>query len=161
MFVLCLCLFFFSSRRRHTRCALVTGVQTCALPICFEEALLTGESTPVRKRAGAQVYAGTVCREHPARVHVHGVGADTRLSQLARLVEHAQAHRPPLARLAARISGWFVAALLPAALLVWLGWGIHDPSPAFAVTLALLVISCPCPRSDTRGVGKEGVRPFR
>src|SRR3546814_2957015 len=37
---------------------------------CFEEALLTGESTPVRKRAGAEVYAGTVCREHPARVHV-------------------------------------------------------------------------------------------
>src|SRR3546814_13513703 len=52
---------------------------------CFEEALLTGESTPVRKRAGAEVYAGTVCREHPARVHVHGVGADTRLSQLAQI----------------------------------------------------------------------------
>ncbi|MFC3715518.1 heavy metal translocating P-type ATPase [Luteimonas soli] len=111
---------------------------------CFEEALLTGESTPVRKRAGAQVYAGTVCREHPARVHVQGVGADTRLSQLARLVEHAQAHRPPLARLADRIAGWFVAALLLVALLVWLGWRIHDPSRAFEVTLALLVISCPC-----------------
>ena len=111
---------------------------------CFEEALLTGESTPVRKRAGAEVYAGTVCREHPARIHVQGVGADTRLSQLARLVEHAQAHRPPLARLADRISGWFVAALLLAALLVWLGWRIHDPSRAFEVTLALLVISCPC-----------------
>src|SRR3546814_9952312 len=69
-------------------------------------------------------------------VHVHGVGADTRLSQLARLVEHAQAHRPPLARLADRISGWFVAALLLAALLVWLGWRIHDPSRAFEVTLA-------------------------
>ncbi|MGN7725167.1 heavy metal translocating P-type ATPase [Luteimonas sp. 22616] len=111
---------------------------------CFEEALLTGESTPVRKRAGADVYAGTVCREHPARVHVRGVGADTRLSQLARLVEHAQEHRPPLARLADRIAGWFVLALLLAALLVWLGWRIHDPSRALEVTLALLVISCPC-----------------
>ena len=111
---------------------------------CFEEALLTGESTPVRKRAGADVYAGTVCREHPARVHVCGVGADTRLSQLARLVEHAQEHRPPLARLADRIAGWFVLALLLAALLVWLGWRIHDPSRALEVTLALLVISCPC-----------------
>lgn len=110
----------------------------------FEEALLTGESTPVRKQAGAQVYAGTVCREHPARVHVRGVGADTRLSQLARLVEHAQEHRPPLARLADRIAGWFVLALLLAALLVWLGWRIHDPSRALEVTLALLVISCPC-----------------
>lgn len=111
---------------------------------CFEEALLTGESTPVRKHAGAEVFAGTICRERPARVHVHGVGADTRLSQLARLVEHAQAHRPPLARLADRIAGRFVAALLLAALLVWLGWRIHDPSRAFEVTLALLVVSCPC-----------------
>ena len=111
---------------------------------CFEEALLTGESTPVRKRAGADVYAGTVCREHPARVHVRGVGAETRLSQLARLVEHAQEHRPPLARMADRIAGWFVLALLLAALLVWLGWRIHDPSRALEVTLALLVISCPC-----------------
>jgi Cu2+-exporting ATPase len=110
----------------------------------IEEALLTGESSPVRKLAGEPVFAGTVCREHPARVRVSGVGADTRLSQLARLVEHAQAHRPPLARLADRIAGWFVLALLLAALLVWLGWRIHDPSRAFEVTLALLVVSCPC-----------------
>ncbi len=110
----------------------------------FEEALLTGEATPVRKQAGADVFAGTVCREHPARLHVRSVGADTRLSQLARMVEHAQAHRPPLARLADRIAGWFVLALLLAALLVWLAWRIHDPSRAFEVTLALLVISCPC-----------------
>ncbi len=110
----------------------------------FEEALLTGEATPVRKHAGASVYAGTVCREHPARLHVRNVGADTRLSQLARLVDHAQAHRPPLARLADRIAGWFVLALFLAALLVWFAWRIHDPSRAFEVTLALLVISCPC-----------------
>ena len=111
---------------------------------CFEEALLTGESNPVRKLAGAEVYAGTMCREQPARLQVTGVGADTRLSQLARLVEDAQAHRPHLARLADRIAGWFVLALLVSAVLVWLGWRIHDPSRALEVTLALLVISCPC-----------------
>ena len=110
----------------------------------FEEALLTGEATPVRKQPGASVFAGTVCREHPARLHVRSVGADTRLSQLARMVEHAQAHRPPLARLADRIAGWFVLALLLAAVVVWMAWRIHDPSRAFEVTLALLVISCPC-----------------
>ncbi len=110
----------------------------------IEEALLTGESMPVRKLAGEPVFAGTVCREHPARVRVGGVGTDTRLSQLARLVEHAQAHRPPLARLADRIASGFVLALLLAALLVWLGWRIHEPSRAFEVTLALLVVSCPC-----------------
>ncbi len=110
----------------------------------FEEALLTGESTPVRKHAGVDVFAGTVCREHPARLQVRCVGADTRLSQLARMVEHAQAHRPPLARLADRIAGWFVLALLLAAVITWLAWRIHDPSRALEVTLALLVISCPC-----------------
>ncbi|MGV8943337.1 heavy metal translocating P-type ATPase [Thermomonas sp.] len=110
----------------------------------FEEALLTGEATPVRKHAGANVFAGTVCREHPARLHVRSVGADTRLSQLARMVEQAQAHRPPLARLADRIAGWFVLALLLAAVVIWLAWRVHDPSRAFEVTLALLVISCPC-----------------
>lgn len=110
----------------------------------FEEALLTGESSPVRKRAGDAVFAGTVCREHPARIAVREVGADTRLSQLARLVEQAQAHRPPLARLADRIASRFVGALLLVAVIVYLGWRIHDPSRAFEVTLALLVISCPC-----------------
>ena len=110
----------------------------------FEEALLTGESSPVRKHAGDRVYAGTVCREQPARIEVRQVGADTRLSQLARLVEQAQAHRPPLARLADRIASHFVAALLLVAIAVWIGWRIHDPARAFEVTLALLVISCPC-----------------
>ena len=110
----------------------------------FEEALLTGEATAVNKQPGSDVFAGTVCREQSARLRLQRVGADTRLSQLARMVDHAQAHRPPLARLADRIAGWFVFALLLAALLVWLAWRIHDPSRAFEVTLALLVISCPC-----------------
>ncbi len=110
----------------------------------FEEALLTGEASPVRKQAGAEVFAGTICGDYPARLHVCSVGADTRLSQLARLVEHAQAHRPPLASLADRVAGWFVLALLLAALMVWLAWRIHEPSRALEVTLALLVISCPC-----------------
>ncbi len=110
----------------------------------FEEALLTGESSPVRKHAGDTVFAGTVCREQPARIRVRQVGANTRLSQLARLVELAQAHRPRLARLADRIAGSFVAILLLVAVAVWIGWRIHDPSRAFEVTLALLVVSCPC-----------------
>lgn len=110
----------------------------------FEESLLTGESRPVRKAAGDPVYAGTVARETPARVRVTCTGPQTRLSQLTRLVEEAQAHRPRLARLADRIGSRFVVGLLCVAALVYLGWRIHDPSRAFEVTLALLVISCPC-----------------
>lgn len=110
----------------------------------FEEALLTGESHPVSKRQGAVIFAGTVCREMPARLEVTQVGSATRLSQLARLVEQAQAHRPPIARVADRVGSWFVMTLLFAAVLVYLGWRVHDPARAFEVTLSLLVISCPC-----------------
>lgn len=110
----------------------------------FEEALLTGESQPVVRRAGEAVFAGTVCRERPARLRLTEVGSATRLSQLARLVEQAQAHRPALARGADRIASRFVAALLLASVAVFIGWRMVDPARAFEVTLALLVISCPC-----------------
>ena len=110
----------------------------------FEESLLTGESTPVTRRAGDPVYAGTACREHAARVRVTGVGTGTRLAELVRLVESAQAHRPALARGTERIAGWFVAGLLLVATAVYAWWRVHDPARAFEVVLALLVISCPC-----------------
>ena len=110
----------------------------------FEEALLTGESTPVEKPPGAIVYAGTICREHPARVRVTQVGSATRLSQLARLVDQAQAHRPPIAQTADLIGRRFVLSLLLCAVAVYVFWSFHAPERAFEVTLALLVISCPC-----------------
>ena len=110
----------------------------------FEESLLTGESQPVHKASGAAVFAGTVCRERPARLRVTVSGNGTRLSQLAALVERAQAHRPPLAQAADRIARWFVLAMLVAAVGVFFAWRVHDPARAFEVTLALLVISCPC-----------------
>jgi Cu2+-exporting ATPase len=110
----------------------------------FEEALLTGEAHPAAKRAGDPVLAGTACREHPARLRVTRVGTDTRLAQLAHLVDQAQAHRPALARGTQRIAGWFVAGVLVAAVAVYLAWRLHDPERAFEVTLALLVVSCPC-----------------
>ncbi len=110
----------------------------------FEEALLTGESKPVHKRAGDPVYAGTVCRERPARLQVSCTGPATRISQLARLVEEAQEHRPALARTADRIGSRFVLGLLPVTIAVFAWWWQHEPSRALEVTLALLVISCPC-----------------
>ncbi|MCD9033546.1 cadmium-translocating P-type ATPase [Luteimonas sp. Y-2-2-4F] len=113
-------------------------------PVAFEESLLTGESSPVLRQAGETVHAGSVCRERPARVAVTGVGTATRLSQLTRLVEQAQAQRPALARAADRIGSRFVATLLVAAVAVYAGWQLYEPSRAFEVTLALLVISCPC-----------------
>ena len=113
-------------------------------PAQFEEALLTGEAHPVAKSPGDAVYAGTVCGARPARVRVSGVGSATRLSQVERLVEHAQAQRPALARAADAVAHHFVLGLLVAAVIVHVAWRFHDPARAFEVTLALLVISCPC-----------------
>lgn len=110
----------------------------------FEESLLTGESAPVRRNPGEEVFAGAVCRELPARVRVLRTGAHTRLSQLTRLVEQAQSHRPRLARVTDRIGSRFVTTLLLLAVAVYAGWSVYQPGRAFEVTLALLVISCPC-----------------
>lgn len=110
----------------------------------FEEALLTGESEAVLKQQGAPVYAGTTCRERPARIYVTETGPATRLSQLSRLVDTAQSHRPQLVQWVDRIGHWFVFALLLYATAVYAGWRLHAPERAFEVTLALLVISCPC-----------------
>lgn len=113
-------------------------------PARFEEALLTGEAHPVRHVPGDLIFAGTVCREAPARIRIEEVGAGTRLSQLETLVEAAQSHRPRAAQLADAVSSRFVAGILVVAVLVYIGWRIHDPARAIEVTLALLVISCPC-----------------
>ncbi len=110
----------------------------------FEESLLTGEAAAVHKSAGAAVYAGTACREHAARIRITHVGTGTRLAELVRLVETAQAHRPALAQGAERIAAWFVAGLLLAAIGVYAWWRVHEPARAFEVMLSLLVISCPC-----------------
>ncbi|MGY1457594.1 heavy metal translocating P-type ATPase [Luteimonas sp. A534] len=110
----------------------------------FEEALLTGEAHPVLHAPGDTIFAGTVCREAPARIRVEQVGAGTRLSELESLVERAQSHRPRAAQLADAFSSRFVAGILLAAVVVYLGWRVYDPSRALEVTIALLVISCPC-----------------
>lgn len=113
-------------------------------PAAFDEALMTGESAPVRRQPGDTALAGSVCHEHPARLRIVRVGSDTQLSQLTRLVEQAQGSRPTLARLADRVASVFVIALLLCALAVYAWWRQHDPARALEVTLAVLVVSCPC-----------------
>ena len=110
----------------------------------FAEALLTGEARPVPKQPGDAVFAGSLCGAQAARLRLTAVGTQTRLSQLAALIEQAQAHRPPLAQAADRIARWFVLALAVATVAVYIAWRLHDPSRAFEVALALLVVCCPC-----------------
>ncbi|TJZ73540.1 heavy metal translocating P-type ATPase [Chitiniphilus eburneus] len=109
-----------------------------------DEALLTGESRPIAKAPGDGVTGGTVNRGSPLVVRVEQVGEATRLAGIVRLLDRALAEKPRVALIADRVSGWFVAALLLVAAGTWLYWHLHDPSHALPITVAVLVISCPC-----------------
>jgi len=109
-----------------------------------EEAMLTGESLPHGRGPGDAVLAGSVNREGPLVVRVHAAGEATRFASVLRLVERAASERPAVARLADRVAGWFVGGLLVLALCTAFVWWQFDPARALPVTVALLVVSCPC-----------------
>jgi Cu2+-exporting ATPase len=109
-----------------------------------DESLLTGESLPQLRRSGDALIGGTVNTESPLVMQVETVGEDTVLSAIVRLLDRAQTEKPSVARLADRVAGWFVAGLLLLAAGVAWWWWLHDPAHAFAVTLSVLVVTCPC-----------------
>ncbi|MCG6116706.1 MAG: cadmium-translocating P-type ATPase [Aquimonas sp.] len=109
-----------------------------------DEALLSGESTPVPKRPGDAVFAGSVARLQPLAMRILRTGQETRLSHLVQLVERAQNSRPRAAQVADRIASHFVMALGVAAALTFWAWWQVQPERAFEVMLAVLVVSCPC-----------------
>ncbi|HKE46808.1 MAG TPA: heavy metal translocating P-type ATPase [Rhodanobacteraceae bacterium] len=109
-----------------------------------DEALLSGESAPVRKETGETLVAGSIVVEGPAIVRVTQVGADTIAAGIAADVARAQTERPRLARAGEREAAGFVARVLTLSALCAIGWSLVDPSRAFAATLAVLVVSCPC-----------------
>lgn len=109
-----------------------------------DESLLTGESRPLPKGPGDQVFAGSINYESPLLIRVSGVGEQTVLAGIARLLDRAQAQKPRLAQVADRLASWFTYILLALVALVgWYWWRI-DPAKAFEIMLAVLVISCPC-----------------
>jgi Cu+-exporting ATPase len=113
-----------------------------------DESMLTGESLPVEKRAGAEVFGATLNRTGTFRFEATKVGSDTVLAQIIRLVEAAQGSKPPIQQLADRIAGVFVPAVIGIAGLSFAVWLIWGPAPAllFALSsfMAVLLIACPC-----------------
>jgi len=109
-----------------------------------DESLLTGESLPQLRKAGDQLVGGTVNNESPLVMRIERVGEDTVLSAIVRLLDRAQTEKPTIARSADRVAGWFVGGLLLVAAVVAWWWWLHDPAHAFAVTLSVLVVTCPC-----------------
>ena len=108
------------------------------------EALLTGESRPRARVAGEPVLAGSLNLGDPLELEVERTGADTRVSAIGRLLDQAQSERPPLAAAADRAARWFVLGVLAAAACTWFAWHALDPARAFEITLAVLVVTCPC-----------------
>jgi P-type Cu2+ transporter len=109
-----------------------------------EEALLTGESKPLRRSMGESVMAGSHNVSQTVRVLVTQVGASTRFAQIVDLMQSASLHKPRLAILADRIAKPFLLAVLFAAVLsAWLAWSV-SPSHALMVAVSVLIVTCPC-----------------
>ncbi len=113
-----------------------------------DESMLTGESMPVGKQAGATVFGATINRTGSFVFAATKVGRDTTLSQIMRLVEEAQGSKAPMQRLADSVSARFVPLVLALAVLTFAGWMIWGPDPkvsfALQAAIAVLVIACPC-----------------
>lgn len=109
-----------------------------------DESLLTGESLPRPRGVGDELVGGSVNVESPLVLQVEKVGEDTLVSAIVRLLDRAQAEKPRVAQLADQVAGWFVAVLLTIAVAVALWWFFHAPEHAFAITLSVLVVTCPC-----------------
>ena len=118
----------------------------------LDEAMITGESIPVEKRAGDRVIGGTVNQNGVVRVEATAVGADTMLSRMAKMVEEAQGSKAPIQKLVDQVAAVFVPVVIVIALGTFFAWGLLGSSAggdsqwvyAMRAAVAVLVIACPC-----------------
>ncbi|MCL5042326.1 MAG: heavy metal translocating P-type ATPase [Gammaproteobacteria bacterium] len=110
-----------------------------------DESMLTGESLPVSRQPGDKVSAGALNQDGVLLINTTGVGQDTLLASIVRLVESAQASKAPIQRLVDRVSAIFVPIVVVIALLTWgIGSLLIGPQAALLNAIAVLVIACPC-----------------
>ncbi len=130
----------------------------------LDESMVTGESMPVSKAAGAQVIAGTLNQTGGFIMRAEKVGRDTMLARIVEMVATAQRSRAPIQRLADQVAGWFVPMVIVVAIIAFAAWATFGPQPRLAyglvAALTVLIIACPCalglatPMSIMVGVGR-------
>ncbi|MFO0987834.1 MAG: heavy metal translocating P-type ATPase [Alphaproteobacteria bacterium] len=129
-----------------------------------DEAMVTGEALPVAKTPGDKAIGGTVNQTGSFVMKAERVGRETMLAQIVQMVAEAQRSRAPVQRLADKVSGWFVPAVIAVAIAAFAVWSLVGPEPRFVYGLiaavAVLIIACPCalglatPMSIMVGVGR-------
>jgi P-type Cu+ transporter len=130
----------------------------------IDESMVTGESMPVTKAAGAQVIGGTLNQSGGLVMRAEKVGRDTMLARIVDMVSRAQRSRAPVQRLADRVAGWFVPAVIAVAVLAFVAWALFGPEPrltfGLVAAVTVLIIACPCalglatPMSIMVGIGR-------
>jgi cation transport ATPase len=129
-----------------------------------DESMVTGESIPVEKAPGAAVIGGTLNGRGSFVMRAEKVGAETMLARIVQLVAEVQRSQAPIQRLADRVAGWFVPAVIGIALLAFVAWAAFGPAPSLShglvAAVSVLIIACPCalglatPMSIMVGVGR-------
>jgi Cu+-exporting ATPase len=113
-----------------------------------DESMITGEAMPAEKSAGARVIGATINAQGSFVMRAERVGSETLLAQIVRMVAEAQRSRAPIQRIADRVSGYFVPAVISAAAITFVTWAALGPQPRLAYALvnavAVLIIACPC-----------------
>ena len=120
----------------------IGGTSSC------DESMISGEPIPVQKNAGDRVTGGTINGTGPLRVRVDRTGEGTLLAQIIRMVSEAQRSRAPIQKIADKVSGVFVPAVLGVSVLTFVLWMVLGPDPrlahAMVSAVAVLIIACPC-----------------
>ncbi len=113
-----------------------------------DESMITGESLPVEKGTGAGVIGATVNGTGALVMRAERVGRETMLAQIVQLVSQAQRTRAPIQRLADKVAGWFVPAVIGISVVTFIAWAVFGPQPRLAHAIvnavAVLIIACPC-----------------
>ncbi|BCX09724.1 MAG: copper-translocating P-type ATPase [Fischerella sp.] len=128
----------------------------------IDEAMVTGESVPVKKHPGDEVIGATINKTGSFKFRATRVGKDTFLAQIVKLVQQAQGSKAPIQKLADQVTGWFVPAVIAIAIATFIIWYniMGNVTMALITTVGVLIIACPCalglatPTSIMVGTGK-------